>query len=201
MSPRIVLVRHGRSAHVAGGWLDAGALQRWFADYDLAALAHDERPAAHACELARAAGRIVASDLPRARASAALLLPGADVTESPLLRETPLPVPTWPRVRLPLMGWALATGARVAYGRLRGARPAGEARRQAEAAAAWLGELAAAHDSVLAVTHGAVRGLIAAVLREGGWTLTTMAGGRYAHWSAWTLAASHDDARRRAPTR
>jgi broad specificity phosphatase PhoE len=186
MSTRIVLLRHGRSAHVAGGWLDADAVQRWFADYDLAALAHDERPPEHARTLVREAGCVVASDLPRARASAALLLPHGPVRESPLLRETALPVPTWPRVRMPLAGWALATGARVAYARLRRRPPPDAVRRQAEAAAGWLRELAAAHGSVLAVTHAGVRAQITRVLREDGWTVAA-AGGRYAHWSAWTL--------------
>jgi broad specificity phosphatase PhoE len=187
MSTRIVLLRHGRSAHVAAGWLDADAVRRWFADYDLAALAHDERPPEHARALVREVGCVVASDLPRARASAALLLPdGPPARESPLLREVAMPVPTWPGVRLPMIGWAVATGARVAFARLRREPPPEAARRQAEAAAAWLRELAAAHGSVLAVTHGGVRSLITTVLREEGWTLTP-GGSRYAHWSAWTL--------------
>ncbi|MGZ8376979.1 MAG: histidine phosphatase family protein [Gemmatirosa sp.] len=192
MAPRIVLLRHGRSAHVAGGWLDADALQRWFAAYDLAALAHDERPPESARALAREVGCVVASDMPRARASAALLVPDGSVRESPLLREVPMPLPSWPGVRMPLGGWALATGARVALARLRRLPPPDAVRRQAEAAAAWLRELADAHDGVLAVTHAGVRAHIARVLREQGWT-SAVAGGRrlqggsYAHWSAWTL--------------
>jgi len=32
--PRVVLVRHGRSAHAVRGWLDAATLRAWFAAYD-----------------------------------------------------------------------------------------------------------------------------------------------------------------------
>jgi broad specificity phosphatase PhoE len=192
MSTRIVLLRHGRSAHVAGGWLDADALRRWFVDYDLAALAHDERPPERARALAREVACVVASDMPRARASAALLLPDGPVRESPLLREVPMPIPTWPGVRLPLVGWALATGMRAAVSRLRRLPPPEAVRQQAEAAAAWLGELAQAHGSVLAVTHAGVRAQITRVLREQGWVAAVEGGsyrqgGSYAHWSAWTL--------------
>jgi len=52
----------------------------------------------------------VASDVPRAVASAALLAPSRTVVTSPLLRELALPAPNLGPLRLPLMGWALAIG-------------------------------------------------------------------------------------------
>jgi hypothetical protein len=39
-APRLVLVRHGRSAHVHRGWIDRAGLDRWQLAYDAAGL-HD----------------------------------------------------------------------------------------------------------------------------------------------------------------
>jgi hypothetical protein len=73
---------------------------------------------------------VVASDLPRAVASAALLAPGRAVIRTPLLREAPLetperPLPRLAWLRLPLRGWALVLGARWLVAWARGAPPPG----------------------------------------------------------------------------
>ena len=183
---RVVLVRHGRSAHATRGRLDADALRRWLADYDRAGLAADDRPPAALQALAAGAGLVVASDLPRAVRSAELLVPGRAFESSPLLRETPLPIPALGGARLPLAAWALVVGVGAGWRRL-GRVPAPRAVvEQAAAAAAWLGALARAHGLVVAVTHANVRAHVAAAARAAGWRREP-GGGGLAHWSAWTL--------------
>ncbi|WP_437819496.1 histidine phosphatase family protein [Sorangium sp. So ce1078] len=186
MSARIILVRHGRSGHVHTGWIDAAGFQRWRDGYDAAGLAPGEIPPPALRVLAMQAGAVVSSDLPRARASAELLVPGAEITTSPLLRELDLPVLPLGNARVPLAAWALAIGLRKAYGALRAEAPPAATQRQAGEAAAWLIELAAQRGSVLAVTHGWIREVLARALADRGWR-RVHASGRYAHWSAWTL--------------
>jgi broad specificity phosphatase PhoE len=210
--PRILLVRHGRSAHASTGWLDAAGVRGWLADYDVHGIAPDSMPPDALRAVARSVGIVVASDLPRAHHSAERLAGGAPVVTSPLLRETALPVPALGPVRLPLAGWALLIGVHAALRILRGAPPHADARAQGEAAAAWLAGLAERHGDVLAVTHGNVRGHIAAALGAAGWR-RARGGRRFAHWSAWELArdahgesspsiqASADDARERVRRR
>ncbi|XYI03898.1 hypothetical protein ACMHYB_30715 [Sorangium sp. So ce1128] len=194
MSARVILVRHGRSGHVHTGWIDAAGFQRWRDAYDAAGLLPGERPPPALQALARQAGAVVASDLPRARASAELLVPGAEIPTSALLREMEQPIPPLGNARVPLAVWALAIGLRKAHGALRAEAPPAETRSRAGEAAGWLSELAAERGSVLAVTHAWFREVLAAALVERGWS-RVHASGRYAHWSAWTLI----DARRPGP--
>ncbi|KYG04900.1 hypothetical protein BE21_44075 [Sorangium cellulosum] len=186
MSARIILVRHGRSAHVHTGWIDAAGFQRWRDAYDAAGLLPGERPPSALRALAMQAGAVVASDLPRARASAELLLPGGEIATSALLRELEQPALPLGNARAPLAVWALAIGLRKAYGALRAEPPPAAHQRQAAEAAEWLIGLAAQRGSVLAVTHGWLRELLAEALAERRWRREHMSG-RYAHWSAWTL--------------
>jgi broad specificity phosphatase PhoE len=182
---RLLLVRHGRSAHVhAGGWVDAAGVHAWRAAYDAAGIADDAPPAALVRACADGA-RIACSDLPRARASAARLAAGRVVLESPLLRESELVVPVGGRLRLPFVAWGAVIHAAwlVRLARGAGASPAERAR--AAEAAAWLAEIARADAApVVAVTHGVFRGLLHDALRAGGWRAV---GGRrdYRPWSAW----------------
>ena len=188
--PSLVLVRHGRPAHAERGWYDAAGIRGWFDAYDAAGLADGDAPPAELVALARGAALVAASDLPRARESAARLAPDAAVVHSPLLRETPPALPSLGPVRLPLAGWALAVGLRLAYQSACGVPAPAAALRQAREAARWLAGLADAHGLVVAVTHATVRGLIADALAAGGWARGPLPRGparRYAHWSAWTF--------------
>jgi broad specificity phosphatase PhoE len=191
---RLVLVRHGRPAHAGRGWYDAAGMRGWLEAYDAAGLADDDAPPPALAALARDAALVAASDLPRARDSAARLAPDAPVVQSPLLRETPPAFPPLGPVRLPLAGWALAVGVRLAYQSARGVPAPTPALRQAREAARWLTELADRHGLVVAVTHVTVRGLIADALGAAGWLaepaarrLTGRYAQRYAHWSAWSF--------------
>ncbi len=176
---RIVLVRHGLSAHVHAGWIDHTGFEGWRAAYDAAGIApHDEPPAALRA-LAGDVGCVVASDLLRAVESAARLAPARDVVHTPLLREASLPIYRCAGLRLPMWCWALVVATRWLR---EGATHAPRARD----AAALLTQLAGAHGSVLAVTHGAFRRSLAAALVADGWARTARRGS-IRHWSAWEL--------------
>ena len=186
MSGRIVLVRHGRSAHVPAGLLDRDALHGWHAAYDAAGIAGDDAPPAALRELARSAAVIVSSDLPRAVASAALLAPDRVAAASALLRETAMVVPPWRGPRLPLMGWALVIGAGAGIRALRGECAPAEVGARADAAAEWLAHLAGREGTVVAVTHATFRRHLARALGGRGWRGTGPR--RLHHWSAWAFS-------------
>ena len=183
---RIVLVRHGRSAHRAAGWLDADGLRAWLAAYDAAGIAADDRPPAPLRAATARAGLVAASDLPRALASARRLAPHAAIVATPLLREVPPAVPALGPLRLPLAAWALCVGVRGAARLLARVPAPAPALAQGAAAAAWLAALAGRHAHVVAVTHANVRRYVALALAADGWRRTP-GGGRVAHWSAWTF--------------
>jgi broad specificity phosphatase PhoE len=190
MSARIILVRHGRSAHVhRDGWIDAAGLHRWRDAYELAGIDPDDAPPAALVAEATRVGVVAASDAPRAIASAARLAGSADeVAVSPLLRETDLRVPRWVGWRMPLGAWALVIGVEWLLGTVQGGRTPSATLDRAAGAAQWLVDLAAARGSVLAVTHASFRRLVAARLVSLGWR---HAPGRRGvrNWSAWHLSA------------
>src|SRR5215211_4319062 len=167
MPARIVLVRHGRSAHVhTGEWLSAAGVQRWRTESDAAGITPDDEPPRALVRETEHAALVVASEMRRAIASAQRLAPGRDIRVSTLLRETPLAIPTRIPFPLPLSGWDalihLGWGLRI----LGGAEAPPEEVRRARDAAAWLSNLARVHSSVVAVTHGVFRRLLAARLVE-----------------------------------
>ncbi|WP_284352963.1 hypothetical protein [Roseisolibacter agri] len=185
-APRLLLVRHGRSAHVhGGGWIDAAGVHAWRTSYDAAGITDDAPPATLVRACADGA-RVACSDLPRARASAARLAAGRPVLESPLLRESALAVPDFFRLRLPLMAWGMVIHAAWLAALARGTDASPAERARAAEAATWLAELARADTAspVVAVTHGVFRGLLHDALRADGWRA---GGGQrdYRPWSVW----------------
>lgn len=112
----IVLVRHGRSAHVHAGWIDVHGFHRWREAYEAAGILPGEVPPAELLERARRAGVVVASDAPRAIESARLLSEGREVISSPLVRELDLPPPAVRALRLPLADgrWHSESGISIA---------------------------------------------------------------------------------------
>ena len=194
---RIVLIRHGPSAHPsARGLLNRADVERWRAAYDAAGIASHLPPPQPVLDLAVAADVAVASDLPRGIASAAQLWPGRAVTYSPLFREIPLRIPALGRVLAPFPVWSLAIHLQWGLDTLSGRDiPMGD-RQRVDEAAAWCEHACEEHgaDAVLAVvTHGAFRRALARRLVTTAWQLSGSR--RYAPWSVWTLA------RRDAPSR
>ena len=193
MANEIVLVRHGRSAHVERAWLNADGVRQWMVAYDAAEIAAHDPPPAQLIDLARDADLILASDLPRAVASAVLLAARESVQTSALLREAPLethehPFPRLLGIRLPLRIWGLVFMSRWLWASWRrrplpGVDEAALAR--ADAAADWLVQLATGRRRVIAVTHGTFRTLLTTALERRGWRGPDRR--PFHNWSAWTL--------------
>lgn len=136
-------------------------------------------------QVAADATHILASDLPRAIASAQRLAPRRNIQISSLLRETHLPIPHWP-TRLPLSAWERIIGvawfSRIMFGI--DASPAD--RDQASRASEWLMRVLPRGSDAVIVTHGVFRRLLARQLVDKGWTSIARVGG-FDHWSSWTL--------------
>lgn len=181
---RLILVRHGRSAHVHdGAWIDRAAAQKFEAAYDAASIRPDDAPPPELVAIAKAAGTIVASDLPRAIASAQRLAPGRDPETSPLLRELTFDLPEWGPA-LPLELWD-ALHFMIWTGRMM-TRADTEEMRRAAAAAEWVESRSTAAGVTIAVTHGGFRRLLAQALMTRGWIKQDF-WNPYHNWSAWTL--------------
>ena len=188
---RVLLIRHGRSAHVGPtGLLDRAAIEEWRVAYDAAGIADgDEPPAELKTEMARAHA-IAASDLPRAMASAAKLAGTREVLISPLVREVPLAIPKAVPLRVPLGAWAVFIHLRWGLDIVRGRGLPVEAHGRARDAAVWCDNILQKFGSeatLAIVTHGVFRGLLARQLVRDGWNAEP---GRrsYAHWSVWRFS-------------
>ena len=136
----MLLIRHGRSAHVhAGGLLDRVGVEQWRDAYDAAGIADgDEPPAALRAEIA-GIHAVAASDLPRAIASAERLASDRKVMIVPLLREVPLAIPSSLPFRVPLAAWAALIHLRWGADILRGRALSANAFERARGAAACAG--------------------------------------------------------------
>jgi broad specificity phosphatase PhoE len=190
--PELLLVRHGRSAHVVTGWLDVHGVRRWMAAYDAAEIALEHAPPPELEALARDAALVVASDLPRTVASAVRLAPEREIVRTPLLREVPLetsdyPLPALGGMRLPFRAWGMVWGSRWLMAYLRNQPPPGVSPAElarAEEAAAWLLEQATRADGrVVVVTHATFRVVLAQALVRHGWRGPQERS--YREWSAW----------------
>lgn len=181
---RIVLIRHGRSAHVQAGWIDYTGFLRWRESYEAAGIVPDDRPPRELQELANSAGVIVSSDIRRAMESTRALAPHVQFISSPLLRELELTPPNLGRLQLPLFGWALAYGVRMLFHNHAHITPAEHER--AREAAEFLIALTTKHPTVVAMTHATFRSLVAKTLAAEGWQLDVPRQ-RSSHWSAWVL--------------
>jgi broad specificity phosphatase PhoE len=191
-APELLLVRHGRSAHVERGWIDVHGVRRWMAAYDAAEIAPDHAPPPELVLLARDAVRVIASDLPRTVASAMRLAPDREIVRTPLLREAPmetpeLPLPALGGIRLPLRAWGTIWGMRWLSAWLRSAPPPGvdaAVLARADEAAAWLADQAMeAGGRVVVVTHATFRVVLTQALVRRGWRGPDQR--PYRAWSAW----------------
>lgn len=187
MTARIILVRHGPSAHLPTGMIDRAGVVSWLEAYDVAGIQPVSQPPAAVLDIAARATHIVASDLRRAIDSAEKLAPGRSIRVTPLLREAPLDIPRWP-TRLPVRAWGLLMYggwiASIACGR----RPDDAHRDRADSAVRHLAGLCADGSSAVAVTHGVFRRLLGQRLVAAGWRDEGRQGG-YRHWSAWTFSS------------
>lgn len=187
MTHRIVLVRHGHSAHTESpGWIDAAGVHRWREAYDAAGIRDDSEPPPPLVATTARADCLLVSDLPRALASAERLAPGRVVRVSPLLRETALEIPGWVRARWPLAVWEVCIHLHWLMQERRGSAPVPAELQRAADAAALLDEVSRETPSVVVVTHGAFRRILAMRLVADGWTAAPRVGG-FQNWSSWSF--------------
>lgn len=187
---RILLVRHGHSAHNGrAGWLDAAGILRWRDAYDAAGILDDSQPSAELVAEVASADRLVASDLPRAIASAERLIPGKAVDVLPLVREMYLDLPPWLIARWPLKVWEIAIFLHWTAREVRHGIAAPEEIQRAVAAVSALEERSRESANIVVVTHGAFRRLLALRLIEQGWTAGERTGG-FNNWSVWRYTSS-----------
>ena len=186
---RLLLIRHGRSAHVHDGrWLTHDAVGEFEDAYDAAGILDDSRPSEQLLAEARGADVVVASDLPRAVASAKRLAPGRDVATSPLLREIRLEPPRWVPLPLPIKVWDMFSDWQWSY-RLRVGSDHQFVRR-ADAACEWLQSQLQGSATIVVVTHAGFRRILTTRLLAQGWHWRSISPPeRYAHWSSWELAS------------
>ena len=180
-----MLVRHGLSSHTHRGPVDRAGVERWQEAYDAAGIQPEPPPPQELVTLATESAHIVASDLKRAIESAKLLAPQREIRIEPLLREAPMPIPSWP-TPLPLVVWGTVMYARWSYRRIRGADVTDPDWQRAATAGRWLTDLVADGSTAVVVTHGIFRKLLATHLTLLEWTAATRIGG-YRHWSAWAF--------------
>ena len=182
---QIHLVRHGPSAHIHTGWIDAQGFRAWRQKYEAAGVRDGQQPPERVVNLLRHAGIVVASDTLRARESASLLAPGMHVSTSPLLRELELRGPSLGPLRLPLFMWAIAVGSRTGALRLIGRYPGPAEEARVAEAANWLSQLSETRGSVVAVTHASFRKLVSRRLRASAWRCEGSARS-LRPWSVWS---------------
>lgn len=152
--------------------------------YDAAGILDHDAPPPELIRVAAGARVIAASDLPRAIASARRIAPARDPDVTPLLREIKLEPPRW-MPHLPMQVLEVLLHAQWSYRLLRG-RPHDSIRR-ANDAAEWLAQRAADSATVVAVTHGGFRRLVASRLEARGWSAGPERRS-YANWSIWSYS-------------
>lgn len=195
--PELLLVRHGRSAHVHTGWVDVEGVRRWMAAYDAAEIMPEHAPPPELEALVRDASLVIASDLPRTVASAVRLAPEREIVRTPLLREAPMetaerPLRGFGGIKLPLRAWGMLWGTQWIASWLWNAEPPGigpAELERAEQAADFL--IARSQDTggrVVAVTHAAFRVVLARALARRGWRGPDER--PYHEWSAWRYVPS-----------
>jgi broad specificity phosphatase PhoE len=181
---QIHLVRHGRSALIHDGrWFRHSDVGAYEDAYDAAGIRDDDRPGTELETLVGGGPTIVASDLPRAVASAQRLAGDRRLELSPLLREIRLEPPPWIPGRLPIQVWDVFSYMQWSYRLLDNTDH--EYVRRASQAVEWLSGLAAHSSNVVAVTHGGFRRILEARLIARGWRRGSE-NRSYANWSVWS---------------
>jgi broad specificity phosphatase PhoE len=152
--------------------------------YNAAGILDDDAPPPELIRVADGASVIAASDLPRAIASARRIAPARDPDVTELLREIDLEPPRW-MPKLPIQGWDLVSYLHWSYRLYR--RSPHEFMRRADEAVEWLAQRAADSATVLAVTHGGFRRLLASRLEARDWRAGSERRS-YENWSIWSYA-------------
>jgi broad specificity phosphatase PhoE len=185
----IHLIRHGHSSLVHDGrWFTAPDVGQYEDAYDAAGIRDDSHPPRGLVDLARSADLLVASDLVRAIESARRLAPDREPEIVPDLRELRLEPPRWIPLPLPITIWDSMSYLQWAYRMMADVDHA--IVRRAKVAADWLLDRANGGTTIVAVTHGGIRPVVAKHLVRHG--CTPVPGPRsYENWSCWSFAPPH----------
>lgn len=184
MVSRILLVRHGVSAHVHdGSWVNAESARRFVELYDAAGIMEDAPPP-YVVEAAAKAEVLAASTLPRAIESVRRLAPTRQALITPLLSEIAFESPNWWPIRLPIPAWDAIDHVVWGY-RIMRRLPTPELERAREAAD-WLVSRAGNGSTLLAVTHGGFRRFLCAALIDRAWKPEFIVR-RHFNWSVWAF--------------
>ena len=169
---------------MSAGWIDAAGVARWREAYDAAGILDTSVPPADLVAIAAQAECVMTSDLARAIRSAERLAPGKPARVSPLLREMPLEIPRWVPARWPLVVWEVCIHLHWLVNERRGSIAEAAELERAAAAAALLDAVSREAQTLVVVTHGAFRRLLARQLAATGWAGDPRERG-YRNWSAW----------------
>ncbi len=183
---RIITVRHGRPALSRDVVISAREYGEWWAQYDRSGLQPGETPSDRLLALARDAGLILASTLPRAIETAARLTGGArEATLDPLFVEAPLPPPPVSMIRLRPGQWGVISRAFWVLGYAPGAVENHRATwARVRSAAAYLSDCTESGD-VLLCAHGYFNWMMDRHLRGRGWRRVEHNGGN--HFWSWRV--------------
>ena len=174
----IILMRHGKPDHCAGGRLSAQGMADWCEAYDMALVC--DTPPDRSLTIARKAAVVVCSPLPRARSSLTRLGLQPDEIDA-LFSEVSVPLIASERLALPSVVWLALL--RLLW--LCGYAGESESLRRARTRAAQAAEKLIAlseRGTVLLLGHGLMNKMIARELRKRGWQAEKHASSR--HWSS-----------------
>lgn len=178
----LVLVRHGRPDMNRQVWLTWRDYRDWWDAYNQAGLAPGEEPPAAIAALAARADLVIASTLPRARATAAALAKKPQqIVYDNVFVEAPLPSPPIPFIRLKPGVWGVVSRIVWWLGYSAGGESRAEASARAEEAADRLEDIAHGQELVVLCAHGWFNRMIRGVLRRRGWRCAH--DGRDHYWS------------------
>jgi len=166
---RILLVRHGQPVGISTAPIAGRAIGAWIRGYDAVGITLDLAPPLQVCELAAAATCFVASDLRRARESAARLAGTRPVILDADLREAGLPDSLGTSLKLSPGVWIVVARLAWILNWCDASETIAAARARAARSADRLAALAAEGGCVVAVGHGIFNRLLARELRRRGW--------------------------------
>jgi hypothetical protein len=171
---------------MGAGWVDRAGFQRWRDSHDAAGIDPNDPVPYPLLETIARTSVLVSSNQRRAVESARRLPLSKPLVTSELLRESPLPIPTWAPVRLPVAVWDALVHSQWGFQILRKIDGSQADRRRADDAIAWLESVAGMSNDIAVVTHGVFRRLLAHRLLERGWQDLSRARS-YKCWSVWSL--------------
>lgn len=179
---RVILIRHGQPAIALSPRASHREFGAYIDAYEAAGLDPSSLPPRQIADLVRELSFVFTSGRPRARESARILAPHAELVVDPLFAEAPLASPRLPLIRMEVPKWAVV--ARLLWHA--GYHPEIEnyatARTRAGKAADILTAKVMDGGAVALVAHGYFNAMIGRQLRRRGWSRT--GNHRVHYWNA-----------------